>query len=73
MEHPRLHVELGDEKSIAFERGLPMAGMDEFKLREFDRLHMYFGGVQAALWNPAEGLSAVADSRRSGNFAFGGA
>jgi len=73
VEHPRLHVEpLADAKKISFERGLPMVAMDGFSMREFDRLHMYFGGVQAAQWSPAEGLSAVADSRRSGNFAFGG-
>jgi hypothetical protein len=33
---------------------------------------MYFGGVQAAAWSPAEGLIGTADPRRSGDTAAGG-
>jgi gamma-glutamyltranspeptidase/glutathione hydrolase len=73
VEHPRLHVEpFADVKNIAFELGLPLVPVDGFSLREFDRLHMYFGGVQAARWSPVQGLSAVADMRRSGETAYGG-
>ena len=32
---------------------------------------MYFGGVQAALWNPRDGLLAAADPRRAGGVAYG--
>lgn len=73
VEHPRLHVEpFTDVRHVAYERGLPVPPVDGFELREFDRPHMYFGGVQAASWCPGEGVSAVADSRRSGAVAFGG-
>ena len=71
--HPRLHVELfADASNIAFERGLPITPVAGFNLREFDRPSMYFGGVQAARWSPAEGLSAVADARRAGQTSYGG-
>ncbi len=73
IEHPRLHVEVAaDEPAISYERGLPIEPGNGFDLREFDRLSMYFGGVQAVRWSPAEGFAAVADSRRSGHVAYGG-
>ena len=71
--HPRLHVELfADASNIAFERGLPITPVDGLTPRQFDRLSMYFGGVQAARWSPGEGLLAVADARRAGQTAYGG-
>ena len=71
--HPRLHVEPhAATKNIAYEQGLPVAPVDDFELREFDELSMYFGGVQAARWSPDEALIAVADLRRSGHAAYGG-
>ncbi len=73
VEHPRLHVELfAEESNIAYERGLPIVPVKGFDLREFEQLSMYFGGVQAARWSADEGLSAVADIRRSGDIARGG-
>jgi gamma-glutamyltranspeptidase/glutathione hydrolase len=33
---------------------------------------MYFGGVQAALWDPDAGLFETADPRRAGGVARGG-
>ena len=56
---------------IAYERGLPITPVSGFELREFDRRAMYFGGVQAARWSPSEGFNVVADSRRSGDTAYG--
>ena len=32
---------------------------------------MYFGGVQAALYHPTDGLTAAADPRRTGGVAWG--
>jgi gamma-glutamyltranspeptidase/glutathione hydrolase len=73
IEHPRLHVEIGaEEPAISYERGLPVTPGNGFELREFDRLSMYFGGVQAVRWSPSEAFTAVADSRRSGHVAYGG-
>ncbi|UCH46867.1 MAG: gamma-glutamyltransferase [Betaproteobacteria bacterium] len=73
IEHPRLHIESAAGKpAISFERGLPITSIDGFELREFDRLSMYFGGVQAVRWSPSDGFAAVADSRRSGQVAYGG-
>jgi gamma-glutamyltranspeptidase/glutathione hydrolase len=73
IDHPRLHVERIDgQLRLAFEAGLPVtqtAGMD---LRPFANPSMYFGGVQAALWEPATGLVAAADARRTGAVAQGG-
>ena len=49
-------------------------GADEISLveRRFPDLSMYFGGVQAALWDPLAGFFETADSRRSGGTAHGG-
>ena len=68
---PRLHFELfNDAPAIAYETGL---NTDELKLttRQFAELSMYFGGVQAALYHPTEGLTAAADPRRTGGIAWG--
>jgi gamma-glutamyltranspeptidase/glutathione hydrolase len=71
--HPRLHVEVFEGlPSIAFEAGLPIDSIEGFVTREFPQLSMYFGGVQAALWNRELGLLAAADPRRTGAIAYGG-
>lgn len=57
--------------SIAFEAGLPVAGLEGFVPREFPQRSMYFGGVQAALWHRERGLLAAADPRRAGGIAYG--
>jgi gamma-glutamyltranspeptidase/glutathione hydrolase len=73
IEYPRLHVEVAaEEPAVSFERGLPLTSLTGFELREFDRLSMYFGGVQAVRWSQSDGFAAVADSRRSGQVAYGG-
>lgn len=64
---PRLHVEkLNDKWFVAYERGLNVPREFGPTPRELPGRSMYFGGVQATLWNPQLGLSAVADVRRGG-------
>jgi gamma-glutamyltranspeptidase/glutathione hydrolase len=72
VEYPRLHFELESEKpTIAFEAGLPVELVAGFAIRQFPQPSMYFGGVQAVLWEPAKGLSGAADTRRGGGVAHG--
>ncbi|MBE9046221.1 gamma-glutamyltransferase [Pleurocapsales cyanobacterium LEGE 10410] len=69
--HPRLHFELfNNAPAIAYETGL---NTDKINLlsRQFEGLSMYFGGVQAALYQPNDGLTAAADPRRTGGIAWG--
>ncbi len=73
IEHPRLHVEVFDgEPTVAFEPGVPLARDGTRARRPFPDRSMYFGGVQAALWDPRAGLFGAADSRRAGAVARGG-
>ena len=70
VKHPRLHVELAaNQNTIAFEPGLPVVTMHGLKPRPFSEPSMYFGGVQAALWSPEDGLVGIADARRGGSVA----
>jgi gamma-glutamyltranspeptidase/glutathione hydrolase len=70
--HPRIHVER-DERGIraSYERGVQTGGLD-IPVREFEDLHMYFGGVAAALFSPGEGFVLASDPRRDGGTAVGG-
>jgi len=71
--HPRLHSEIFEGNwRAAYEPGLPVHDMPEVTARRFPDLSMYFGGVQAALWDPAAGLFETADPRRAGGVARGG-
>ena len=71
--YPRLHVEsFGGVPTIAFEPGLDVVPIDDLVTRRFPDLSMYFGGVQAALWDPIAGHFEAADPRRSGGVASGG-
>jgi len=66
IEHPRLHVELGqDGYCVAFEFGVPVDQLDVPK-RKFDSASMFFGGVGAATWSPTGGFTVAADPRRNG-------
>ena len=58
---------------IAFETGLDVDALKSINLasRQFEGLSMYFGGVQAALGHPRNGLTAAADPRRTGAIAWG--
>lgn len=68
--HPRLHVELAaNPGTIAFEPGLPVVPMLDLEPRPFNGPSMYFGGVQAVHWSPAQGLHGIADARRGGSVA----
>jgi len=73
VEHPRLHVERFDGvPTIAYEPGLPVRAFGDLSERRFPDRSMYFGGVQAALWDPIAGLYGAADPRRSGLVCSGG-
>ena len=69
--HPRVHAEVFDgEPTVAYELNLPVEV--DGPVRHFPERSMYFGGVQAAAWSPADGLIGTADPRRSGDTATGG-
>jgi gamma-glutamyltranspeptidase/glutathione hydrolase len=71
IDHPRIHPEFGDfGVRVAAEPGLDLtqAGVD---VREFEGLHMYFGGVNGAGFLDDD-LHAYADPRRTGSVAFTG-
>ena len=71
--HPRLHVEVfGGKPMIAYEPGLDVRSLEGMTARRFPDLAMYFGGVQAAVFDPIAGLYGAADPRRSGDTARGG-
>ncbi len=69
--HPRLHFEVfNNTPAIAFETGLNVDALN-LTSRQFEGLSMYFGGVQAAMAHPTDGLTAAADPRRTGGIARG--
>lgn len=73
IEHPRLHIEVFDgAPTIAYEPGIDVEAFDDFAVRRFPDLSMYFGGVGLAMFDPGAGLYQVADSRRTGATAVGG-
>lgn len=57
---------------IAYEPGLDVRPVDGMTARRFPDIAMYFGGVQAAVYDPIAGLYGSADPRRSGDTARGG-
>jgi gamma-glutamyltranspeptidase/glutathione hydrolase len=68
--HPRLHVEQIDgQLRLAYEPGLEISQPLAMSCYSFPQTSMYFGGVQAALWEPDTGLTAAADARRAGAIA----
>lgn len=71
--HSRMHVEaFAGTPTIAYEPGLDVRPIDDMTARRFPDISMYFGGVQAALWDPVGGLYGTADPRRDGGTARGG-
>ncbi len=73
IDHARLHTEIFDgTPTVSYEPGIDVSGVSGFDLRRFPDLSMYFGGVQASLWDPLAGFFEYADSRRSGGVAHGG-
>ncbi|MDJ0924455.1 MAG: gamma-glutamyltransferase [Acidimicrobiia bacterium] len=73
IDHARLHLEVFDgTPTVSYEPGIDVSQVEGFDLRRFPDLSMYFGGVQAALWDPHAGFFEYADPRRSGAVAHGG-
>ena len=64
--HPRLHIDTsGAETRLMVEAGLDLPAVD-LPVKEFAERVMYFGGVGAARFRPADGLRTAADPRREG-------
>lgn len=71
--YPRVHAEMFEgAPRIACEPGIEVEAFDDLTLRRFPDISMFFGGVQAALWDPAAGHFEAADPRRTGGTARGG-
>ena len=69
--HPRLHFEVfNNTPGIAFETGLNVNSLN-LTSRQFEKLSMYFGGVQVACSHPTNGLTAAGDPRRAGSITSG--
>lgn len=63
----RLHVEtVGGRRTISCEPDVPIGEPDGYTVRTFDDSHMFFGGVAAARWSPATGVTVASDHRRGG-------
>ena len=69
VEHPRLHVRVREDIVVDYEDDLELSGSTSLPTRTMPPHSMYFGGVAAAFWDPAGGLEAVGDPRRSGAIA----
>ncbi len=73
VEHARLHTEIYDgTPTVSYEPGIDVGDVEGFDMRRFPDISMYFGGVQASLWDPLAGFFEVADPRRAGGVAHGG-
>lgn len=71
---PRFHAEIGHEDfDVSVESDATWARLSGQRVRLFDPLAMYFGGVQATSVGVVGELIGVADPRRAGQTAFGGA
>jgi gamma-glutamyltranspeptidase/glutathione hydrolase len=71
--HPRIHAEIFDgDPTLAVEPGIDASMVEGLRIRELPALSMYFGGVQAAMWDGGEFLGGAADPRRTGAVRVGG-
>jgi gamma-glutamyltranspeptidase/glutathione hydrolase len=71
--HPRIHAEVfGGEPTLAVEPGVDTSAVKGLQVRELPELSMYFGGVQAAMWDGSDRLAGSADPRRTGAVRTGG-
>jgi gamma-glutamyltranspeptidase/glutathione hydrolase len=70
VEYPRLHVRVREDIVVDYEDDLPASGATALPMRPMPPHSMYFGGVAAAFWDPADGLLAVGDPRRTGAVAI---
>ena len=68
--HPRMHVRIRPHEDppllLDHEEDLAVPSDVGFPTRAMPAHSMYFGGVAAALWDPAMGLVASGDPRRAG-------
>jgi gamma-glutamyltranspeptidase/glutathione hydrolase len=63
----RLHVEtIDDRRTISHEPDVPIGEPTGYVVRNFDDTHMFFGGVNAARWDPVNGIEVASDHRRGG-------
>jgi gamma-glutamyltranspeptidase/glutathione hydrolase len=73
VDHERVHTELfKGTRTVSYEPGVDVSAVAGIETRRFPDKSMYFGGVQAALWDPLAGFFEYADPRRSGGVAHGG-
>ncbi len=73
VDHPRVHAEIFEGvPTAAYEPGIPVRPFEDVQVRRFPDLSMYFGGVQAVLFDPRAWLFEAADPRRTGGIAHGG-
>ena len=71
--HPRIHAEVFDGvPTLAVEPGIDTSEVQDLAIRTLPALTMYFGGVQAAMWDGSAILSGAADPRRIGAVRMGG-
>ena len=64
--HARMHLEVrGAEPVLAVEPGLALPEL-AMQVKRYPEKGMYFGGVGAALYDPARGFEVAADPRRAG-------
>ena len=71
--HPRIHAEVFDGVStLAVEPDIDTSEVRDLAIRALPALSMYFGGVQAAMWDGETVLGGAADPRRTGAVRIGG-
>jgi gamma-glutamyltranspeptidase/glutathione hydrolase len=71
--HPRIHAEVFDGvPTLAVEPNVDTSEVQGLRVRELPELSMYFGGVQAAMWDGSDQLAGTADPRRTGAVRVGG-
>ena len=64
--HARMHLEVrGAEPVLAVEPGLALPSLT-MQVKRYPEKGIYFGGVGAALYDPAHGFEVAADPRRAG-------
>lgn len=71
--HPRIHAEVfNGVPTLAVEPEVDTSEVQNLAIRTLPALSMYFGGVQAAMWDGAGVLAGAADPRRTGAVRVGG-
>jgi len=71
--HPRIHAEIFEGvPTLAVEPDIDTSEVRRLAIRTLPSLAMYFGGVQAAMWDGGSHLLGAADPRRTGAVCIGG-